>query len=1063
MTERDLFLSALDLPAADRPAYLDRACAGNPDLRHKVDGLLAAHAEAGSFMEPDPHPGSHAPRGNPGPDAPRRPEDEGREASETRSHAGHGNEGDALPATSDLPADPDRTSLHSPVPDAGTVLGGKYKLVEPIGEGGMGTVWMAQQTEPVRRVVAVKLIKAGMDSRAVLARFEAERQALAMMDHPNIAKVLDAGATPDGRPYFVMELVKGVPITAFCDARKLTPRQRLELFVPVCQAVQHAHQKGVIHRDIKPSNVLVALYDDRPVPKVIDFGVAKAAGSPLTDHTLLTGFGAVVGTPEYMSPEQASFNQLDVDTRSDVYSLGVLLYELLAGSPPFRRRELEKAGVLEIFRVIREVEPPRPSHRLSTADALPSIAANRGTEPRHLTRLVRGELDWIVMRALEKDRARRYETANGLAADVGRYLVGEPVQAVPPSVGYRVQKFVRRNRAAVLVAAGFLLLAGAGAGGITLAYLRALDAEADARDKARIAGEEKVLADAARKQAERTAASLEVDVILATYQHGLAVGLLRLADTHKRLPVDLQHLREFTALAVLSGGQVFAPLLTPLSHDGYPIVESHTVRGNRTMLTLGGDETIRLWDVLSARTLTTLSYGTEQLVSCGLSQDGRTAYVETADGVVRFWDVPAGTLRAQTEPRPWRYGWRRAPRRQRDGEEWATSIDSHVLVGNSRMLTSNSGHFNGQCTELWDTQSGKLVHRYADDTESASAFTSDHWLYTWNSTMTALVIFSPVDGRRLAQLEAVQKGLHVGYSTGFPNISPTGRWIIIPCHNLKLMRVYDASTWKPDPALDPIPYTGGGHPEIRYLTDDTFIVDAADSEGKLYQHGRGQIASFSSIGTRFVELDATGQFIRCGLDDLYDKKSGRQLLPPRGSNHHPELVRFARDGRFVEGRIDLKTGKSLPPSRFTDPSYYPDIGFVSVHHSGQVYLLPTHRSGIAPDLLELWAQVVVRGELGPGGEFVKWDEPTWERKRQELAARPAPWPDFPFPGHVAADRLHWLRREWIEASAAGKPRLVAELLRRAEALGDTSEATRWRLELDRLGPHVAPPPREVRR
>ncbi|MBX9581824.1 MAG: serine/threonine protein kinase [Gemmataceae bacterium] len=354
--------------------------------------------------------------------------------------------------------DPSPTAAHAPQPDAGTVIGGRYKLLEPIGEGGMGAVWMAQQTEPVRRLVAVKLIRDGMDSRAVLARFEAERQALALMDHPNIARVFDAGATADGRPYFVMELVKGVPITQFCDARKLTPRQRLELFVPVCQAVQHAHQKGVIHRDIKPSNVLVALYDDRPVPKVIDFGVAKAAGQPLTDKTLATGFEAVVGTPEYMSPEQAGFNQLDVDTRSDIYALGVLLYELLTGTTPVDRKSLGKAVVLEVLRIVREVDPPRPSQKLSTAEALPSIAANRGTEPRRLAALVRGELDWIVMRALEKDRTRRYETANGFAADVQRYLAGEPVQAVPPSAGYRLRKFVRRNRPQV-IAAGLVFLA----------------------------------------------------------------------------------------------------------------------------------------------------------------------------------------------------------------------------------------------------------------------------------------------------------------------------------------------------------------------------------------------------------------------------------------------------------------------------------------------------------------------------------------------------------------------------------------------------------------------------
>src|SRR6266516_2805045 len=392
---------AFDLKAArvrtggQREAYVEAACEGDAELRASVDALLVAHDEAGAFLEP-PKP-----------------------------------------------------TLAMPFMPPGTVIG-RYKILESIGEGGYGTVFMAEQTTPVQRKVALKIIKAGMDTRQVIARFEAERQALALMDHPNIAKVFDAGVTDTGRPYFVMELVKGVSIVNYCDQHHLPPRARLELFVQICQAVQHAHQKGIIHRDLKPSNVLVAQYDGKPVPKVIDFGVAKATGQQLTERTMFTGFGDVIGTLEYMSPEQAEMNQLDVDTRSDIYSLGVLLYELLTGSTPLEKERIKQTALLEALRFVREEEPPNPSTRLSTSQQLPSIATNRGLEPKKLSGIVHGELDWIVMKALEKDRNRRYETANGFAADVQRYLDDEAVHACPPSATYRFRKFARRNKAALL-------------------------------------------------------------------------------------------------------------------------------------------------------------------------------------------------------------------------------------------------------------------------------------------------------------------------------------------------------------------------------------------------------------------------------------------------------------------------------------------------------------------------------------------------------------------------------------------------------------------------------------
>src|SRR5689334_18497263 len=405
MTEREIFLAALQQPTAgERAAFLDQACGSDANLRGQIEALLAEHEQLGSYLEAPVAAGQRTL--------------------------------DEAPATE----------------RPGTVIG-PYKLLQQIGEGGMGTVFMAEQAKPVQRKVALKVIKPGMDSRQVIARFEAERQALALMDHVNIARVFDGGTTENGRPYFVMELVHGVPITQYCDDSHLTPRERLELFVPVCQAIQHAHQKGIIHRDIKPPNVMVTLYDGKPVPKVIDFGVAKATEQKLTERTLFTQYGTLIGTFEYMSPEQAEMSALGADTRSDIFSLGVLLFELLTGSTPLSRKRLKAAAYPEILRMIKEEEPPKPSTRLSdSGETLASISANRQTEPAKLTRLVRGELDWIVMKTLEKDRNRRYATANDFAADVQRYLSDEPVLACPPSTWYRFCKFARRNKRAVVTA-----------------------------------------------------------------------------------------------------------------------------------------------------------------------------------------------------------------------------------------------------------------------------------------------------------------------------------------------------------------------------------------------------------------------------------------------------------------------------------------------------------------------------------------------------------------------------------------------------------------------------------
>jgi uncharacterized delta-60 repeat protein len=697
---KSILLNALEIASPEeRAAYIEAQCGDDCGLHSEVEELLHHHEGMGDFLESPP--------------------------------VGIGPTIEAAPVTE----------------GPGTLIG-SYKLIEQIGEGGMGVVYVAEQKEPVQREVALKIIKPGMDTQEVIARFEAERQALALMDHPNIAKVLDVGTTESGRPYFAMELVNGTPITTYCDANHITPGKRLELFVAVCQAVQHAHQKGIIHRDIKPSNILVAEYDDRAIPKIIDFGVAKAIDQPLTEKTMFTRFGQVVGTVEYMSPEQASLNRLDVDTRSDVYSLGVLFYELLTGETPFDREQLRTAAFDELLRIIREEEPPKPSTRLSTSQSLPSIAANRRIDPKKLRRLVRGDLDWVAMKALEKDRARRYDSASSLGADVQRCLNDEPVEAGPPSAAYRFRKFARRNRTALMTAAVVtvaLMVGAVVAGWQAVRATRAMDAEA----------EQRALAERNATEAEDAASQLRRHLYAAHIR--LAYEAWNIGDTAAVL-------RWLSPYEAADGGEGFPGFewhyLWRLCHSDRMTLEGH--RGDvyfvvfshdgRTLATASRDHTVKLWDVGTGHVLHTFTGHGGEVSAAAFSPDGRLLATAGEDQLVKLWELDTGEERRTL--------------RGHDGTVFgvAFSPDGAVLASAGK----------DKVARLWDLETGRVIGSlpghsdwieflaFSPDGKTLATASSDHAVKLWDvsgrrerATLrghfdTVLsVAFSP-DGRLLA-------------------------------------------------------------------------------------------------------------------------------------------------------------------------------------------------------------------------------------------------------------------------------------------------------------------------
>jgi WD40 repeat protein/serine/threonine protein kinase len=857
-SERSIFESAIEKsPAAARAAFLDEACAGDHMLRADVEALLAAHDQLPRLQDAEPAPN--------------------------------------LAAT-----------VEDPITEGpGTVIG-PYKLMEQIGEGGMGLVFVAEQQEPVRRRVALKIIKPGMDSRQVIARFEAERQALAMMDHQNIARVFDAGTTASGRPYFVMELVHGVPIIAYCDANQLTPRERLKLFVPVCQAIQHAHQKGIIHRDIKPSNILVTMYDDKAVPKVIDFGVAKAIEQRLTEKTVYTQFGTLVGTFEYMSPEQAEMNAFGVDTRSDIYSLGVLLYELLTGTTPLERPRLRDAAFVEIVRMIKEEEPPRPSVRLSTSGALAKVAAARKTDPAKLSKLVRGELDWVVMKCLEKNRTRRYESASSLARDVERYLEDKPVEAGPPSTWYRFSKLARRNKAALTTAAVVAAALILGTAVSIWQAIRASQAERVARLNEKDALDAKEQAVQRSDELRRENYVADMNMAQHAWDSNNLARFRELLDRHRPKPGETD-LRGFEWYYLHR--QLHQDLLTVKAHVGDARMVAYTVDGKK-LFSFGTSQPpeagkyienlpseLKLWDAATGRQLTLSLKGPTDKVTCAtLSPDGKYLAAGCRDKIVRVWDLGTGELIPL------------------QGHTYGSSVHIGFSHDGKRVISlankiKEDGREIGSEIKVWDIATHEAIASFDKLPASLScALSPDGKLAAASGIGSAIVrLWDVTSGRELPSLG------DAGRWGGVVAFSPDGKRLAFG--GMRGVNIWDVAT---------------GKSLATYRGASEFILGAA----------------FSPDGKRLATASPLG------LVELWDTATGQKVRTIKGHAGGVWSVAFSPDGEHLASAGSDGALKVWDTKGDSDPITIPvsrGDWFSLLSPDGQTVL-----TGIADNTIRLW-------------------------------------------------------------------------------------------------------------